>query len=743
MAPSKFLSSSQSRQWFSLLRLAQTRKLMGTLLKHTSDIRRYLAIPGRNALLIVSMLPPAARAAATTPLFSLVQRSPRHSSIEPAGNHPVPRKGIVDPVTKPTQTNKFHGNLYLDTRNQTAWTHPYSVAWAQGSGKAGSWGLAVSHIDRDLLVFGNDTAQDSKTFFAAPIGIQSLIISAEELGNGTAMTLDNLEASSVNVNLAPGAGRPPVITYPLVQGMGFVTGIFKGARPKIQSSVLFRKVKGPIAVGGVFKYQVTLRDGKNWLIYAKPDPGYGIPVFKLVDATTLRGPRGWRGIISVAKNPASSGAEETYDKAAGAYPTAMAIKGSVDGTTGKYEFNFVKAGDSSRPLLMFALPHHVESFDVETLSTRTSIEMYTTTKGLAKGFLSDKWTMVEENLSVSMGFAPWTPDRGSIETLSREAACVVNNAAVRELQEDIVGQTNLDSMYFSGKAFAKFAAVIYAVHDLAGNPQLAREGLVRLKKSLAPFIQNTQQNPLVYDTTWRGVVSTAGFSEPLADFGSTYYNDHHFHYGYFVYTAAVIAYLDPSWLSEGTNKAWIDMLVRDYANPVDDGDFPFSRAFDWFHGHSWAKGVFSSIDGKDQESTSEARSFQNYFLMEEDNANQPREMINNKVTGILWENRVAWTTYFGDFWFYKQGIHMIPVHVPSTLIRTKQFVQEEYDIFLSNGAIDTAQEGWRGILYANLALIDADTSYDFFSDPSFNTTYLDGGASRTWYLAYVSALRGH
>lgn len=44
----------------------------------------------------------------------------------------------------------------------------------------------------------------------------------------------------------------------------------------------------------------------------------------------------------------------------------------------------------------------------------------------------------------------------------------------------------------------------------------------------------------------------------------------------------MIAYLDPSWLSEGTNKAWIDMLVRDYANPVDDGDFPFSRAFDWF-----------------------------------------------------------------------------------------------------------------------------------------------------------------
>lgn len=90
------------------------------------------------------------------------------------------------------------------------------------------------------------------------------------------------------------------------------------------------------------------------------------------------------------------------------------------------------------------------------------------------------------------------------------------------------------------------------------------------------------------------------------DFGNAYYNDHHFHYSYFVYAASVIAYLDPPWLTEGTNKAWVDMLVRDYANPAtDDPYFPFSRSFDWYHGHSWAKGLFESDDGKDEESSSE------------------------------------------------------------------------------------------------------------------------------------------
>lgn len=51
----------------------------------------------------------------------------------------------------------------------------------------------------------------------------------------------------------------------------------------------------------------------------------------------------------------------------------------------------------------------------------------------------------------------------------------------------------------------------------------------------------------------------------------------------------------------------------------------------------------------------QARSFQNYFLMESDNPNQPEQIINNKVTGILFENKVDWATYFGDEWFYKQG----------------------------------------------------------------------------------------
>ena len=90
------------------------------------------------------------------------------------------------------------------------------------------------------------------------------------------------------------------------------------------------------------------------------------------------------------------------------------------------------------------------------------------------------------------------------------------------------------------------------------------------------------------------------------------------------------------------------------------------RAFDWYHGHSWAKGLFPSADGKDEESSAEdaffayalkmwgrtsgdtymeargnlmlavlARSLRNYFLLESSNRNHPSNFIPNKVTGIV------------------------------------------------------------------------------------------------------------
>ena len=510
-------------------------------------------------------------------------------------------------------------------------------------------------------------------YFINPIRIQSLILSATELGSYTVLTTNNLQQFSVNAVLQPQAGSASKITFPLLQGMGFVTGIYSKLQPAIQSSICFRTVvlaESPRP--GVFKYRITLEDGKLWLLYITPSTK-STPYFRLISNTLLQGPPGWSGTIQVAKNPAGSTGEFTYDRSAGIYATSATISASVLGQVGTYTISWGKSGLFPAPpspaprLLMFALPHHVASFREPTAAAKLSIKLQTTTKGVATAVLADTWTLLEPDLPTSMHFAPWTPTMHTPSPLNSAALNVISQVATAEMAQNMETGTNLDSMYYSGKVLSKFATLVYCVHDFTSLSSLAATGLKRLKAAFARFVENRQINALVYDTVWKGVVSEQAYlTRDLGDdFGSTAYNDHHFHYAYFIHAAAVIGYLDPGWIP--ANRDWVNMLVRDAANPsAKDTYFPVSRMFDWYHGHSFAKGLFESADGKDEESSSEdalfayaikmwghvsgdaamegrgnlmlailARTLQSYFLMESGNENQPREFVGNKVAVIV------------------------------------------------------------------------------------------------------------
>jgi hypothetical protein len=81
------------------------------------------------------------------------------------------------------------------------------------------------------------------------------------------------------------------------------------------------------------------------------------------------------------------------------------------------------------------------------------------------------------------------------------------------------------------------------------------------------------------------------------------FNDHHFHYGYFLRAAAAIGRYDKDWLTK--YLPFIDEIRRDVAT-YDRGDtqYPFLREFSPFYGHNWADGT--GQDGQNQESVSEA-----------------------------------------------------------------------------------------------------------------------------------------
>jgi endo-1,3(4)-beta-glucanase len=87
---------------------------------------------------------------------------------------------------------------------------------------------------------------------------------------------------------------------------------------------------------------------------------------------------------------------------------------------------------------------------------------------------------------------------------------------------------------------------------------------------------------------------------------------------------------------------------------------------------------------------------------------------------------------------------MLPLLPSSAYTRNEAFVKQEWDAMFSDEACTPASSvssgGWKGVLYANQAIIDPANAYDFFNQPNFNMTWIDGGATRTWYLAYAAGM---
>lgn len=256
--------------------------------------------------------------------------------------------------------------------------------------------MAISHIDANQRDNGpQNTALPGAPiqYFINPIGIQSIILSAVEMGPSTVLTTSELKAFSVLCHLSPQAGSSPKITFPLVQGMGLVTGIYNNLMPAIQSSVFFRSVRQVASPrDGVFKYQIILEDNKNWLLYAMPNDKQD-PRLQLVSNSQIQGVRFWSGTIQVAKNPAGLDGETLYDKSAGIYPTSGTVTGSTLGNRGTYTISWQQELMTYPPrsLLMYALPHHIQSFDGATANCKTGLQLQTTTKGVATAVIANRY----------------------------------------------------------------------------------------------------------------------------------------------------------------------------------------------------------------------------------------------------------------------------------------------------------------------------------------------------------------
>ncbi|WP_432557830.1 glycosyl hydrolase [Granulicoccus sp. GXG6511] len=156
--------------------------------------------------------------------------------------------------------------------------------------------------------------------------------------------------------------------------------------------------------------------------------------------------------------------------------------------------------------------------------------------------------------------------------------------------------------YFGGKALYRDATLLGIARQVGADTEaeiLRERATTELRRWADPNgCDDRATFCFTYDPTNRGVVGQE------ASFGADEFNDHHFHYGYFLYAAGILAADDPA-LQQDIAPV-MNLLAADIAMAPATEHFPQWRNFDAYGGHSWASGTAPFADGNNQESVSEA-----------------------------------------------------------------------------------------------------------------------------------------
>lgn len=715
-------------------------------------------------------------------IFAAVSTDAPPSQYFPDGSSGFTIPESVDNGQDPIETNKFYANLFLGSQSSSVFTYPYSVWWNHNVNSAP--GLAVSHTKPEQLVFGPEgpaSQGGAPKYYINPVKILSLGFSATQFTNVNCdLKVSDMGQFSVLAALYDNTtSYDDRIDFVLAQGMGFVTGVYHGGlRARIFSEVgidTVLRVSSTNTNSKTLKYRVKLYDGVLWLLYITVPTWYQNELSLAVETSQIVLSGVVDGIVvQIAPAPGSESQEFFYDVSAGTYITDVDLTGYTEdcGVSVRYSINYSTDGNSTggEPLV-FALPHQEGDFTDSTLKQATGIYLFTPTKGYAQAYLTDTLEFHTFLESKDIGFLPDTTLTKHAELqYSAEQIQLMASSANKELAVDMVGTIKGLSTYYAGKYITKFSFVLLTLHSIIKDSATTRSTLEIIKATFDAVFDNQLQYKLQYDLTIGGITSA---STPSENFGFSYFNDHHFHLGYFLSAAAIVGWVDQdqggTWARD--HEEYFSTLVRDVNNPsTDDAYFPVLRMFDWYHGHSWAAGLFESSDGKNQESSSEdynfayamkmwgqvigdlaletrgnlmlsimKKSMNSYYYYADDNTVQPAVFTPNKVGGIVFENKIDHTTFFGTNPEYIHGIHMLPTLPVSSIIRGPEFTRQEWDQTLAS-LVGSVRSGWTGILRLNQALFDPEASYEFFSQENFDYSLLDDGQSRTWSLAYSAGV---
>ncbi|CAI5498031.1 unnamed protein product [Closterium sp. Naga37s-1] len=526
----------------------------------------------------------------------------------------------------PYPTNAPWQNFVLGQGGSPELGTPYVVQSAEGRV---AWGLPV---------------RDPQPGYIVQAFITTLMLSTlQGLPPHQLSAYDDLSATLSFRQPSSAPSDPSVLEVPLVRGSPFLTFIFPpGGPPATPMLMTIHAMTGVEASSDNSKYRVALNNGQTWLLYLSS------PLVMRQDGSALVADAPFTGTMRVALLPGSSAQDE--EALLDAHVPTVPVGGSaqvgeflIQCTWRTQHWRHLPDGDSEAPLLMLSLPMHrrmevsahspspasalrrhssgspsgsmgairghhnpasATPSNARSNALRSSVQdasvpdasvlAYPTIDGQAVGMQGVVWRLNVPNRPSTWEAGPLSSDAQLLDEL--RASLKQHVAALPPLSST--------STYSFGKAAARAARLALIAKQVQDDDSLAAV-LPPLRSVLSAWLDGTfPGNRLLYDPTWGGVVSEAGSLDQGAEFGVGMYNDHHFHYGYFIYAAATVAEFDAAWRNQ--YRAPLKDLMADYMSAERTAAFPRLRHFDAYALHSWASGLFEFGDGRNQESFSEA-----------------------------------------------------------------------------------------------------------------------------------------
>jgi endo-1,3(4)-beta-glucanase len=632
--------------------------------------------------------------------------------------HPLAPTAFWGQLKAPYPTNAEWENLALYAGTQPFNMLPYVVTAQDG-------GFDVSVPTR------------TTTTYSVNLNVQhDLAFTTTEGANGRVLV--DYDAFGATMRWSSGAAK--TMTASFVHGMAMATAVYAGLTPRFTSPHQIAAVNGaqasPVTAD---RFVLTFDDATTWVLYTSSPITASWGAAGPFVATTP-----FTGQVSAARVGGDPGALAVLDAHRSAYATGGDLAASVTGDTGQLTFAWKKAGTG--PLLMMAMPHHLDVLG----APKTTTQALRSIGGTMSAVEGDAWS-----LNLPLPAIRWT------------APTPIDPAHLAEVKAALVADTASASTsapdpYFFGKQVARLGRLAL-IADEVGDTASASSLRATMRLALEPWLAGTNTDALRYDTTWGGICSARGLANPNDDNGQGYYNDHHFHYGYFLYAAAALGKGDGPWLA--SRRPALTALARDIANPSKaDTQFTPFRMMDWFTGHSWATGLFLFGDTHNQESSSEAvnawyglylyglalgdanltnvgrlllaseiRSTQKYFHIKSSDTIYDAPFTARKTVGRVDSLAAVYDTFFGSNEEYIHGIQMLPFTPITEALLDAPWVTEEHPYIASKLTAGTDQ-GWRGFIVLDHAVIDHAAAWTEVTA----LTGFDNGNSRTNSLHWVA-----